>query len=67
MFVPRAYFDRLLRFSLHRSASREAAKQKRIQTVLQEATEETEIDPEERRGGRSVNGLESAIICGICG
>ena len=35
---------------------------KQNQGILQEATEETEIDPEERGGGQSVNGMASAII-----
>ena len=45
------------------------ARRSRNQTpsILQEATEETEIDPEERGGGHSVNGMASAIICAICG
>ena len=40
------------------------ARRSRNQTqgILQEATEETEIDPEERGGGQSVNGVASAII-----
>jgi hypothetical protein len=32
------------------------------QNILQEATEETEIDPEKRGDGQSVNGVVSAII-----